>query len=240
MDMSTTISPKSTQLNADDLIAGPRNITITSVSANPGNAEQPVAISFEGDGGRPFLPCKTIRRVMVHCWGKDASAYIGRTMTLYRDPEVTWGGMKVGGIRISHMSHIDGSKTMALTATQKQRKPYTVKPLVDVPKPENEKPDAGILAEARAKAKNGTVVFRAWWSSNPEKRADAKTIMPELQKTAADADAMDAEETDPFGLPPMKEDGTGATPEEQAELDRIAEDMRRQMDENRNREVDQE
>jgi len=33
-DMSLHIAPKSEQLNADDLIAGPRTITITSVSAS--------------------------------------------------------------------------------------------------------------------------------------------------------------------------------------------------------------
>jgi hypothetical protein len=31
-------------------------------------------------------------------------------MTLYCDPEVQFGGMKVGGIRISHMSDIDGEE----------------------------------------------------------------------------------------------------------------------------------
>jgi hypothetical protein len=39
-------------------------------------------------------------------------------MELYCDPEVQFGGMKVGGIRISRMSHIDGDKSMALTATR--------------------------------------------------------------------------------------------------------------------------
>ena len=129
VDMSQTIAPKSDQLNADDMIGGPRTITITRVTGNEGNAEQPVNIFFEGDNGKPFRPCKSMRRVMVKIWGKDASKYAGNSMTLYRDPKVQWGGMEVGGIRISHMTGIDKPETMALTASNRARKPYKVLPL---------------------------------------------------------------------------------------------------------------
>lgn len=133
-DLSLTIAPKSDQLNADDLIAGPITIRITKVSANPSSAEQPIAINFEGDNGKPYLPCKSMRRVLVHVWGKDGATYAGRSMTLYRDPKVLFGGLAVGGIRISHMSHLDSDVTMALTATRQSKKPYTVHPLQDAPK----------------------------------------------------------------------------------------------------------
>ena len=129
-DMAPTITPKSDQLNADDLLAGPRTITIRDVRIAPGT-EQPVAVFFDGDDGKPYLPCKSMRRVMVAMWGPDASAYASRRMTLYRDPSVTWGGMEVGGIRISHMSHIDKTTVVVLTATKKARKPFTVHPLAE-------------------------------------------------------------------------------------------------------------
>lgn len=129
VDMSQFIAPKSDQLNADDLIAGPRTITITRVTGNEGNAEQPVNCFFEGDNGKPFRPCKSMRRVMVKVWGADTSKYPGRSMTIYRDPKVKWGGMEVGGIRISHMTDIDKPEVMALTETRSARKPYTVHPL---------------------------------------------------------------------------------------------------------------
>ena len=135
-DMRAVIVPKSDQINSDDLLAGPITITITNVSIKPGT-EQPVSIFFDGDGGKPYKPCKSMARVMVNCWGADANEYIGRSMTLYCDPKVLWGGMAVGGIRISHMSHIDGAQTMALTATKGSRKPFTVKPLkIEAPKQE--------------------------------------------------------------------------------------------------------
>ena len=126
-DMGAVIVPKSDQLNADDLIAGPITVKITGVTIKPG--EQPISIHYEGDNGKPYKACKSMARVMVMAWGSDSKKYTGRSMTLYRDPSVKWAGMEVGGIRISHMTDIDGAITMALTATKGSRKPYTVKPL---------------------------------------------------------------------------------------------------------------
>jgi hypothetical protein len=128
IDLRGTIKPKSDQLNADDLIGGPVTIRITGVAV--GEGEQPVSISFEGDGGKPFKPGKSMRRVLVNLWGPDGAAYIGRSLTIYRDEQVVFGGVEVGGIRISHMSHLQRETTMALTATKAKRKPFTVRPLV--------------------------------------------------------------------------------------------------------------
>lgn len=128
-DMASTIIPKSDQLNSDDLIAGPIKITITGVAIR-GGQEQPISVSYEGDNGKPYKPCKSMCRVMVTAWGADSKKYIGRSMTLYRDEKVKWAGMEVGGIRISHMSDIDSSITMALTVTRANKKPFTVKPIV--------------------------------------------------------------------------------------------------------------
>lgn len=134
MDMSSTVAPKSNQMNADDLIAGPRTIRVSGVSGT-GNADQPVAVSFDGDNGKPYLPCKSMRRVMIAAWGVDAAQYVGRSMTLYRDPKVAFGGMEVGGVRVSHMSHIERDLTLALTVTQKKRAPYSVKMLREAAPP---------------------------------------------------------------------------------------------------------
>jgi hypothetical protein len=133
IDLRGTIKPKSDQLNADDLIGGPVTIRITGVSVSEG--DQPVSISFEGDGGKPFKPGKSMRRVLVNLWGPDGAAYVGRSLTLYRDEQVVFGGVEVGGIRISHMSHLQRETTMALTATKAKRKPFTVKPLATAPAP---------------------------------------------------------------------------------------------------------
>lgn len=138
-DMAQTIVPKSDQQNSDDFLAGPRTIKIREVKIAVGT-EQPVAFYFDNDGGKPYLPCKSMRRVVVAIWGPDASAYAGRSMTLYRDPAVTWGGMEVGGIRISHMSHMEKATMVVLTATKKTRKPFNVAPLVAPPEQVNTAP----------------------------------------------------------------------------------------------------
>lgn len=128
MNMLATIVPKSDQINADDLIGQSLTITVNEVKFS-GGQEQPVSMYFDGSG-KAFRPCKSMCRVLVAIWGPDAKEYVGRSMTLYRDPTVKWGGMEVGGIRISHMTHMEAPVTMALTATKGARKPYTVRPLV--------------------------------------------------------------------------------------------------------------
>jgi hypothetical protein len=129
VDMSQFIAARSDQLNADDLMDSPRTITITKVTAQPDAAEQPVSIHYEGDAGKPLKPCKTVRRILVGVWGKDASKYVGRSMTIYRDPNVAFGGLQVGGIRVSHMSHIDQEKTVALQVTRGRKAPFKILPL---------------------------------------------------------------------------------------------------------------
>jgi hypothetical protein len=128
-DMRSVIIPKSDQINADNLLGGALTIKINRVEIRPGT-EQPVSIYYDGDNNKPYKPCKSMARVMVTMWGADANEYIGRSMTLYCDPKVLWGGMAVGGIRISHMSDISEARTMALTATKGNKKPFTVKPLI--------------------------------------------------------------------------------------------------------------
>lgn len=127
MNLNTTIIPKSDQLNADDLISGPRTIKIAAVEA--GSAEQPVSIYYEGDSKRPYKPSKSMRRVLVAIWGADGEKYIGRRLTLYRDPQIKFGGELVGGICISHASHLSEPIQIALTVTRGKRKPFCVQPL---------------------------------------------------------------------------------------------------------------
>ena len=134
MDISTAAQPRSDQLNSDDLIGGPQIVTIVEV--RKGNDEQPVEIVTKEFGpGRPYKPGKSMIRVLLAAWGKEASAYTGRRLMLYRDPEIRFGKDQVGGIRISAMSHIDSRLTLALTVTRGRRAPFTVEPLPDAAPP---------------------------------------------------------------------------------------------------------
>jgi hypothetical protein len=127
-DMSPVIVAKSDQMNADDLMGSPRTIRITKVDITAGN-EQPVNVYFEGDDGKPWRPCKSMSRVMVALWGPDAKQYAGKSLTLFRDPKVKWGGLEVGGIRISHASHIDGDTVVIVNSSKGKKAAYKVAPL---------------------------------------------------------------------------------------------------------------
>lgn len=131
MDITETTAPKSDQQNFDDYVGGPKTVTITAVKS--GSAEQPVEIHLDEFPGRPYKPSKSMRRVLVAAWGAEATAYVGRRLTLYGDPSVKFGGIEVGGIKISHLSDIDKPLTLALTVTRAKRAPFVVQPLTTVP-----------------------------------------------------------------------------------------------------------
>lgn len=131
MDLTQSIVPNSAQVNAEDLLASARTVTITQVEA--GSAEQPVFVHLEEFPGRTYRPSKSMRRILVAAWGADAANYVGRRLTIFRNPEVSFGREKVGGIQISHLSNIDKPLTVALTVSRGKRAPFTVQPLEDAP-----------------------------------------------------------------------------------------------------------
>jgi len=182
-NMLSTIVPKSDQLNADSLIGGPRTIKITKIGVATG--EQPVVLNYEGDEGRPYKPCKSMRRVLVHIWGSDGNAYVGRSLTLYCDVKVTFGGAAVGGIRISHMSDIKEAITMSLTASKAIRKPFTVKPLEVAAEASEELLTAGMGA-----ALLGVAALTAWKDAlQPEQKESIRSAYAAWYKLAKVADA---------------------------------------------------
>ena len=128
MDLSKTIIPKSDQLNADDLIAGSKIIKIRDIKGGADEA-QPVNIYFYGDNNKPFKPCKSVRRILVQLWGADGLQYIGRRLTIFRDDTVKWAGVEIGGIRISHASHIAESTRVLVTTAKNKRIPMTIEVL---------------------------------------------------------------------------------------------------------------
>lgn len=127
-NLRDTIIAKSSQLNADDIIGGSITVTVTAVKRSDG--DQPIAIHYQGDNGRPYLPCKTMRRVLIAGWGENGAAWIGRSMTLYNEPSVKFGGVAVGGIRISHMTDIGNGLLLTPNASKGKKQSINIKPLV--------------------------------------------------------------------------------------------------------------
>lgn len=170
IDITETTAPKSDQLNADDLIAGPVTVTVSQVTR--GNPEQPINVELVEYPGRPFRPSKSMRRVLLAGWGRDAATYSGHRLTLYRDPEVTFGREKVGGIRISHMSHIEAALDVPLTVRRGKRALFHVEPLPAAP---------AITAEMIA-AVSDIEQLRGMWNSAP---ADMRPIIEARVKELA-------------------------------------------------------
>ncbi|MCA8326266.1 hypothetical protein [Burkholderia cepacia] len=182
-DLRGTIVPKSDQLNAEQLLAGDMTITVTDVRM--GSEDQPVILHYENDEGRPYKPCKTMRKLLIFAWGEDGRNWTGKSMTLYNDQAVRFGGMVVGGIRISHLSHIEREISLSLTATKGKKALHTVLPLEVV------RLDDVLKAIATATDRNGMNAARAMAMKLPpgdqaQAAQDAYNArMRELRGTAA-------------------------------------------------------
>jgi hypothetical protein len=110
-----------------------------------------------------------MRRVLVACWGPDASQYVGRRVTLFCDPDVMFGKDRVGGTRIRALSHIDKPKRVPLLVSRGKSATYVVDPLPDVP-----------TAPSRVEA-----LRTEWQSATPERRAEIEAEVAALQTGAA-------------------------------------------------------
>lgn len=126
MDISNMLVGKSDQLDNVDLLSGPRDFTITSVSG--GSEEQPLNVGL-AEFPRPWRPGITMRRLLAAIWGPDASVYVGRRIRLYRDPEVSFGTDKTGGTRLSHASHLDKKVTVTLPKSKGRFAAHVVEPI---------------------------------------------------------------------------------------------------------------
>jgi len=160
MDISAGLAPKSDQLDAIELISGPRTFTISKVSTN--NAEQPYNFHL-AEFPRVWRPAKSMLRVMAAAWGNQSDAYIGKRVTLYCDQTVKFGNDTTGGTRISHMSGIDKPLSVPLLVKRGKSATYTVQPLPDAP-------------TANPAPYIDPVVIRAWVT-----KFDEATTLPELQ-----------------------------------------------------------
>lgn len=127
-------APNTDQLNADDLISGPRVFTVTKITrgkgTGTGKGDQPVNIHL-AEHPYPWRPCKTVRRLLMDAWGPKPGEWPdGAQIELYRDTEVRFGGDTVGGIRVRAMSHLPSATIEHLaTATRGQRVKWTIRRL---------------------------------------------------------------------------------------------------------------
>lgn len=154
--MRVDIKKNTDQLNFEDFMGGvTRVVTIAGVKRGAKEAQYDIAI--EGDD-RFWRPPATVLKQLVLAYGDDAADWVGKSARLYGDPDVKMKGVRVGGIRVSHLSHIEKPLTASLTITRGQSGIFTVDPL----------PRADIL---RAE----------WQGATPERRAEIEAEVAEIQ-----------------------------------------------------------
>jgi len=178
LDMTESLAPKSDQLDAIDLVSGPRTFTIENVSKH--NAEQPFNFHL-ASFPRVWRPGKSMRRVIAAAWGTKTSAYIGQSVTLYCDPSVQFGNEAVGGTRISHMTGLDKPLKVPLLVKKGRSAVFTVQPLKEAHKPAPQARD--FLAEAE-QAEGDRDLLRALWKAASIAGADAE-ILAHIQALAS-------------------------------------------------------
>lgn len=128
--LSKAAEAKSDQLNAIDLVGGPITAAITAVKVKDDpTADQAVSISFTNDNNRPWKPSKTMLRVLIIKWGDNEAKFVGRHITLYRNPEITWGGKEVGGVEISHMSDMENDDRFLLSTGRGKTRQFKIEHL---------------------------------------------------------------------------------------------------------------
>lgn len=62
-------------------------------------------------------------------WGADGHSWVGRSLKLVGDPSVRFGGVAVGGIKISAMSDVEDDFSMMLSVSRGKRQEHRVKKL---------------------------------------------------------------------------------------------------------------
>lgn len=169
--MKVTIEKKTDQLNYEDFLGGVTRI-VTIAGVKPGTKEQQYDVQIEGDT-RVWRPAVTVLKILVEAWTDDATFWVGRRAELYGDPTVMFGRERVGGIRVSRLSHIDKPLAVSLTETRGKRKVHTVDPLLDVPSAVATKPDPTDAAVDALKVE--------WATADADRRAEIEAEVQRLR-----------------------------------------------------------
>ena len=75
------------------------------VAFDRGRKEKNVpALKFKGKAKQLVLRATANRRALVRMYGANTQAWRGKTVYIYHDPDVKFGGRAVGGIRIKEIT----------------------------------------------------------------------------------------------------------------------------------------
>lgn len=127
IDVTKLCEARSDQLNAIDLVSGPRVVKITDVKIVSG--DQPIHVVLDGDAKRPWKCSKSSVRVLAACYGVDANNWIGKHIEIYCDETVVWGGLQVGGVRQSKAEGLSKPLRVMLTKSRQKKEATVIAPL---------------------------------------------------------------------------------------------------------------
>ena len=130
VDIRAATKPKSDQLNYETFLTGPQTFTVSKVT--PGDRDHPVFIHMNECRATPYKPSKGMLKCIAQPdgWGDKSSQWVGKSITLYGDPTVVYGGVEVGGIKVAALSDINGDYETLISARRGVRKPHLIKKIV--------------------------------------------------------------------------------------------------------------
>jgi hypothetical protein len=146
MDITQALAPNSDQLDAIELVE-PRTFTIDEGSRIGKRDGKTVVEMRLVNFDRVWRPSKGMLDVLAACWGLKGTEWVGRRVTVYNDPDVMYGKEKRGGVRISHLSHIEAARDITIRASGAGRKQtWHVEPLPDAPTARNWQQEISLAA----------------------------------------------------------------------------------------------
>lgn len=189
-DIVKFCEPKSDQLNNVDLIAGNKIVKITKVKVTA-TGTQDCTVWYEGDNGKPWKPCKTTARIMLEKWGADIQNWVGKSLELFRDPEVVYAGKKEGGIRITAMSDIPAEFETVVRISRGSTKVVKIRKLIvagTAPAAPPASPE--LIAAGKKAAEQGVAKYVEWGKAlTDEEKLSIAPYKAEWNKIAQTFDA---------------------------------------------------
>ena len=184
LDITAATAPESDRLNTDDFTLGPRTVTVEKVTeARTDKGTPTVHVHFREYPGRPLKPGKNVLRLLGKGWGKDAGQWPGRRVTLYADPDVSYGKDKTGGVRPLQMSDIEAPFSMTLQERRGKYKTYRIEPLPESTPSIEVQPDWQALI---VEAGDDVAALRAMWT-DAQARGASEAILNDIKNAATTA-----------------------------------------------------
>lgn len=153
-ELIETAQARSDQINSDDLINTHVDVTIKAVQRGP-TKEQALQIALE-ETEKFYRPSKTFRRALIGCFGDEPANWIGQRIRLIRNPDTTFGGVKVGGIEVSHAS-IPAPIVLMLSTKRGKKSAVSIDVIPPVQKPVPMPAKVKEAAAALTKPARGTI-----------------------------------------------------------------------------------